>query len=485
MVRHEAALESAPADGVGQMRRGLKLTLGGTLGAALVAGTVVGWSFVNKSVTVLVDGSLTAKFDTISLDVRGALRDAGYPLAAHDDVIPAADSVLRQGAVIRLRRGRQLQLDVDGTTRAVWVTASTVASALADLGYSPQVYSAPPAATSLPLVPSELSVRTVKTVTLQRAGVTDTVDSTAASVGDLLADQGISPGPHDRLSVPPGTALSNGMMIVWQKVTHQTVVDKQTLRFTTTYRPDPTRPRGATTVAVFGRTGSIAVTYDLMSVDGKQLGKSETGRSTVLQPVAEVILVGSAVPTRSTPVKAARSHQPTGTPSRAVTTATPRPVARRATPVPAARPVISPPRRIVPVPRPAPKPVPKPVPKPAPKPVPPPSPPPITTIITVTPGSAQALASQMLAQWGWSPQQQWSCLQVMWANESGWRVDALNPWSGAYGIPQAFPGSRMAAAGSDWRTNPRTQIAWGLNYIQGRYGTPCVAWSFWQAHHWY
>jgi hypothetical protein len=64
-------------------------------------------------------------------------------------------------------------------------------------------------------------------------------------------------------------------------------------------------------------------------------------------------------------------------------------------------------------------------------------------------------------------------------------VNASNSSSGAYGIPQARPGSKMGSAGSDWRTNPATQIAWGLAYIARTYGDPCAAWSFWQSHSWY
>jgi hypothetical protein len=80
---------------------------------------------------------------------------------------------------------------------------------------------------------------------------------------------------------------------------------------------------------------------------------------------------------------------------------------------------------------------------------------------------------------------QMPCLDQLWAKESGWNERSLNSSSGAYGIPQALPGSKMATAGADWRTNPETQIRWGLGYIKGRYSTPCGAWSFWQAHHWY
>jgi hypothetical protein len=72
----------------------------------------------------------------------------------------------------------------------------------------------------------------------------------------------------------------------------------------------------------------------------------------------------------------------------------------------------------------------------------------------------------------------------MWMDESSWRWDAQNA-SGAYGIPQALPASKMATAGADWRTNPATQISWGLGYIKSVYGTPCNAWAFWQVHHYY
>jgi hypothetical protein len=97
-------------------------------------------------------------------------------------------------------------------------------------------------------------------------------------------------------------------------------------------------------------------------------------------------------------------------------------------------------------------------------------------------GSPRAIAQAMLADRGWSSQ--WGCLDSLWTRESGWRVYASNP-SGAYGIPQALPGSKMASAGSDWRTNPATQIRWGLGYIASAYGSPCAAWRHSQSHNWY
>ena len=103
----------------------------------------------------------------------------------------------------------------------------------------------------------------------------------------------------------------------------------------------------------------------------------------------------------------------------------------------------------------------------------------VVTVAAPDPGTAQSIAFDMLSSFGFDPNTQFSCLDNIWTRESGWRVNAANA-SGAYGIPQALPGSKMATAGADWQTNPATQIKWGLGYIQSKYGTPCNAWSFWQ-----
>ena len=99
-------------------------------------------------------------------------------------------------------------------------------------------------------------------------------------------------------------------------------------------------------------------------------------------------------------------------------------------------------------------------------------------------GDARSIARGMVAAQGWSSSE-FACLDRLWQKESGWRVTARNPSSGAYGIPQALPASKMASAGADWRTNPTTQIEWGLDYIEGRYGSPCGAWAHFQARNWY
>ena len=104
--------------------------------------------------------------------------------------------------------------------------------------------------------------------------------------------------------------------------------------------------------------------------------------------------------------------------------------------------------------------------------------------VNVDPASAQGIARTMMAaNYGWGDDQ-FACLVSLWNRESGWRVNAANS-SGAYGIPQALPGSKMASAGADWETNPATQIAWGLGYISGRYSNPCGAWAHSESSGWY
>lgn len=100
------------------------------------------------------------------------------------------------------------------------------------------------------------------------------------------------------------------------------------------------------------------------------------------------------------------------------------------------------------------------------------------------PTGNQALGQQMAAAKGWTGEQ-WKCLYNLWMRESSWKHTATNPSSGAYGIPQALPGNKMVSAGSDWRTNPATQITWGLGYIAQRYKTPCGAWAHSQSTGWY
>lgn len=102
-----------------------------------------------------------------------------------------------------------------------------------------------------------------------------------------------------------------------------------------------------------------------------------------------------------------------------------------------------------------------------------------TRTVLTTGASARAYAQRVLSA------AQFRCLSAIITRESGWSVTAENPTSGAYGLMQALPGSKMASYGSDWRYNGRTQIRWGIHYVNAQYGSACDAWAFWQSHGWY
>lgn len=100
------------------------------------------------------------------------------------------------------------------------------------------------------------------------------------------------------------------------------------------------------------------------------------------------------------------------------------------------------------------------------------------------PEGAQAYAAAQLGSYGWAPNEM-QCLAKLWTKESDWKTTATNPSSGAYGVVQSLPAEKMASAGADYRTNYKTQINWGLTYVQDRYGSPCGALNFHYAHNWY
>jgi Transglycosylase SLT domain len=107
-----------------------------------------------------------------------------------------------------------------------------------------------------------------------------------------------------------------------------------------------------------------------------------------------------------------------------------------------------------------------------------------TPLAAPDPGTAQHIAYEMMSSFGFSPSTQWQCLDEVWQKESSWDYQAENA-SGAYGIPQSLPASKMASAGADYLTDPATQIKWGLGYISQTYGTPCNAWAHEVADGWY
>jgi hypothetical protein len=250
------------------------------------------------------------------------------------------------------------------------------------------------------------AVAASRTVQLTVDGATQELATSASTVRDVLLEEGVVLGPHDRLSVPLEDEVVDGLAVEVTRVVAEMRTETVALPFETVREEDPDLLEGREVVATQGQEGIRTVGYEAYLVDGVEVDRRVVVETVVSEPVTQVVRVGT----------------------------------RTAPQVPASAPV--------------------------------------------DPGTARAIGRDMVLARGWG-EDQWACLDALWTKESNWRVNAANPSSSAYGIPQALPGSKMATAGADWQTNPATQITWGLGYIAGRYGTPCGAWAHSQARNWY
>jgi hypothetical protein len=272
----------------------------------------------------------------------------------------------------------------------------------------------------------------VRTVRVTVDGATTAVTTAGTTVAEALGSAGVVLGHDDR--VTPGLTESvepEGEVVV-ARVTYVDGYDTTAIPFERVERRDDTLTAGVRRVEKAGVPGEQVVHFRARLVDGSEVSREETMR-TVVAPVSEVVRVGTKVvvvqqPPRPAPQPPARRSASSSSRSGGGGGGAP------------AGPVVQ--------------------------------------------GSPRAVGAALAAARGWSGEQ-FTCLDRLWTKESNWNPHAENPSSGAYGIPQALPGSKMGTVAADWRTNPATQITWGLDYIEGRYGTPCAAWSHSQAVNWY
>jgi uncharacterized protein YabE (DUF348 family) len=391
----------------------------------VLAGLVVGaaaWLNVDKTVRLVVDGHARSVHTTAE-SVGQVVRGAGYEIGAHDILAPAAGADVHDGSTIIYKRGRLLELNVDGKEKKVWTTAPTVAVALRQLGYSSRDFVSVSRSKRLPLRPTDLTVRTPKAVTVVYDAKRQLVSTTDLTVGELVTELDITIDADDRISLPLETALQPGLTIVIQHVRHATTVATRTLAFHTKIEHDASLLTGKSKIVNPGHKGLEKITYAVVYVDGKLVTKNKIKAQTVRKAAPRVKKVG----TKPEPVAQSPESGSSGSGS-----------------APAGDSGGS-----------------------------------TSSGHIASPSEAKAIARTMLAARGWSDQ--YSCLAALWGKESAWRVTAANP-SGAYGIPQALPGSKM---GPGWRTSAKVQISWGLSYIADRYDTPCGAWSYWQSHNYY
>jgi resuscitation-promoting factor RpfB len=266
----------------------------GVLGAVL-AGVVtvpVVWNSVDKSVDLVVDGHPTV-VHTTAADVGQLLAARGIHVDDHDLVAPTPAAALHDDEQVVLRRGRLLHLDVDGVQKDVWTTAPTVQEAIVQLGYGYHDFVSVARSQQLPLTPSDVSIRTPKTVTVVRDGVQRRVTTTDRTVGEVLADLEIATGHGTRVTPGVGAALADHQRILVQQVTHRRTTRLQKVPFPRRTLRSSTMLRGVTQLVHPGRPGLARVSYSVVYLDGRRVGTTRTGATVVRRPVAQLTRIGT------------------------------------------------------------------------------------------------------------------------------------------------------------------------------------------------
>ena len=363
-----------------------------------------------------------------------ARRAARLEVAAQENPVPAASapvadtpsevgmvSVLSESSLYSGSQTTKVRLPAGKRSRAAVLALAAAASGMAVLGAAPSVVGAGSSDTGVESASLDAALSSAKqsvasmTITAKVDGETRTLQTSAATIGDALKEAGIVVGEKDQVSVPLSSPVVEGAVVEIVRVATQTVTEDEVTPHGSTREEDPTLEKGTEKVGTEGVDGLVRKTYEVTLVDGKETSRTLVLETAVTNKVDEVVKVGTKEP----------EPKQTEAPEQQVQQQDQQAAQTQA---PAAVPA----------------------------------------------GTPQQIAHSMVLANGWG-EDQFSCLVTLWNRESNWNYTARNASSGAYGIPQALPGSKMASAGADWATNPATQIKWGLGYIAGRYGTPCNA----------
>jgi uncharacterized protein YabE (DUF348 family) len=424
--------------------------------AAVVASGSVAFAKAHKTVTLDVDGTATS-VSTFAGDVEGLLAAQGVRLAAQDEVAPAPDTALRDGSDVVVRFGRQVTVAADGEESDMWLNVTDSNEALeilASRGSDVRLV----ASRSGERADFPLRLNDDGPVAVVADGSTRVVDGDGDGVSAILDRLDIELDEDDRVSVVSVADLTDkggraveeakvaevakksdvDVALQVERVETKTVTRTSEVGHKSKTVTDSSRYEDlGSAVKTAGKNGERTKKFRVTTVDGVIETRELLSNKVTTKPVTEVVVKGTkerpAPEPAPAPQPASRSASSSSS-SSSSTTSSPSTPPATSTPVPA--------------------------------------------------GSNRQIGQSMAAARGWTGQQ-WTCLEALWTKESNWNHLAKNPSSGAYGIPQSLPGTKMATAGSDWTTNPATQIKWGLGYIAGRYGTPCAAWGHSQSVGWY
>ncbi|MCZ2830207.1 ubiquitin-like domain-containing protein [Modestobacter sp. VKM Ac-2986] len=274
------------------MRRSLKSCLFAVVLLGLVAG-VAAYFAAEKSLTLTVDGQ-SRLVTTYAGTAAEVLADEGLTPAAHDVVLPALGTDVNDGDTIVVNRARPLTLTVDGVRSEVVTTALSVDDALDQLGYrTDQLQLSADRSERLPLDGMDLAITTSKDVRLVADGHERVVTTTAATAGDLLAEQGIALSATDRTSLYPAQPLLGGMVLRVTRVQVEEVTEVETIDYETVETEDAEALEGERTVTQEGVEGARTTTWRVTVTDGVETGREQVSSAVTEKPVEQQVSVGT------------------------------------------------------------------------------------------------------------------------------------------------------------------------------------------------
>ncbi|MFD3810506.1 transglycosylase family protein [Rhodococcus sp. NPDC058639] len=258
----------------------------------LVAGGITA-AVKHKDLTLDIDGE-TRAFGTMSSTVGDILEDAGYAVGEHDVVAPAVDAKVSDGDTLVLRRAREIQLTVDGESRSVWTTALTVDEALDQFRLGDDVYVSASRSHRLPLEGADLEVVSPKNVRLADNGAPAAeVRVAAPTVGDLLESQNLALEQADSVNHPLDAPLAEGMEVVVTRDRVESRTERMPVGQPEHRVDDPGMFEGEIAHDHPGTPGEREITFDVHTVNGVEVGRTETASKVLTEPAPAVVRVGT------------------------------------------------------------------------------------------------------------------------------------------------------------------------------------------------
>lgn len=412
-----------------------------------------------KSVAMIINGK-THIVSTYSTNPIRLLEEQHVPVKTHDQIISSSGDILTNHSTVTVRSAYQTSITVDGVTIPFWTVATSVDQLIGF--FKANAKNASRITVNLQNIYDKLtcglSINKKGPISVIADRKTRIVQNGDLPASAILDSQGIVLGKEDRVSVEEDDG--NTVLRV-SRVTHGKESHTVSLPFATQTVVDPKLPANSRVVQQVGVNGEREDVYNVTYVDGKAESATLVSQNLVKPAVNQVIAVGKAAPApihknNTNTQKSKQSKQQTNAQHKKQNTEQPAKQEKKnsqqqtqqqtasAAPAPAANP---------PAPAPSSNP---------------------DSLVHATPEQAKLFAQGAAAQMGWTGKE-WEDLLWLWNRESGWRWNAENPSSHAYGIPQALPGNKMSSAGANWHEDAAIQISWGLSYIKSKYKTPSGA----------